>query len=174
MSFDIFFQPCRSGTGLVERENPLTGEMQTGAPVEPLSDEEVRAIRGVLAASGSHGPDEFGCYVIDLADGGDAEVYGGDPETGVMVALRSLTPNLLRFLFNLLEAADWVMLPAMEGNPAIVSSPGLARGFADGFPEVVCGSPEELGAILSGGYDAWDTYRNQIVGEGRPQESGDQ
>ena len=58
------------------------------------------------------------------------------------------------------------MLPAMEGNPAIVTSPGLASELADEFPEVVCGSPEDLGAILSGGYDAWRRYRNQVVGEG--------
>ena len=75
------------------------------------------------------------------------------------------TPNLLRFLFDRLRAADWVLLPVIEGNPAIVSSPGLAIGFADNFPEVVCGSPEELGAILSGDYDAWKRYRDQIVGE---------
>jgi len=58
-----------------------------------------------------------------------------------------------------------VLLPVIEGNPAIVSSPGLAIGFSDSFPEVVCGSPEELGAILSGDYDAWKRYRDQIVGE---------
>ena len=64
-------------------------------------------------------------------------------------------------------------LPVIEGNPAIVSSPGLAIGFADNFPEVVCGSPEELGAILSGDYDAWKRYRDQIVGEsGGPEDHG--
>ena len=41
----------------------------------------------------------------------------------------------------------------------------LAIGFTDSFPEVVWGSPEELGAILSGDYDAWKRYRDQIVGE---------
>ena len=84
-----------------------------------------------------------------------------------MVALRGLTPDLLRFLYDLLGAADWVLLPAMEGNPAIVSSPGLSSGFADRFPEVVCGSPEELGTILSGGFDAWRAYRDRIVGDGQ-------
>ena len=94
-----------------------------------------------------------------------AEVFGNNLRTGLTVALRRLTPNLLRFLFDLLRAADWVLLPVIEGNPAIVSSPGLASGFADSFSEVVCGSPEELGAILSGDYDAWKRYRDQIVGE---------
>jgi hypothetical protein len=43
----------------------------------------------------------------------------------------------------------------------------LPSEFADSFPEVVCGSPKELGAILSGGYEGWDRYRDQIVCEGR-------
>lgn len=94
-----------------------------------------------------------------------AEVFGNNLSTGLTVALRRLTPNLLRFLFDLLRAADWVLLPVIEGNPAIVSSPGLAIGFADSFPEVVWGSPEELGAILLGDYDACKRYRDQIVGE---------
>lgn len=89
-------------------------------------------------------------------------------EEGCGVTLRSgLSPDCLRFLFDLLKAAEWVMLPAMEGNPAIVSSPGLASEFTDKFPEVVCRSPEELGAVLSGGYEAWERYRDRVVGDGR-------
>jgi hypothetical protein len=166
MSFDLFFQACRSGTQPVERKNPVTGEVQTSVPVEPLSAEDVRAIRGVLARAGAREPDEFGCFVVELGDGGGAEVFARDLANGCMVALRGLTPDLLQFLYDLLAAARWVLLPAMEGNPAVVKSPGLASGFADDFPEVVCGSPEELGALLSGGYDAWRKYRDQIVGEG--------
>jgi hypothetical protein len=64
----------------------------------------------------------------------------------------------------LLNAAEWVMLPAMEGNPAIVSSQGLASEFADGSPEVICNSPEELGTVLSGGFQAWKGYRDRVAG----------
>jgi hypothetical protein len=39
--------------------------------------------------------------------------------------------------------------------------------FAGKFPEVICDSPDELGMILSGDYDAWKRYRDQIVDEGR-------
>ena len=77
-----------------------------------------------------------------------------------------LSPDCLQFLIDLLKAAEWVMLPAMEGNPAIVTSPGLASEFSDSFPEVVCNSPEELGAVLSGGYESWERYRDQVMGEG--------
>lgn len=135
-------------------------------PAEPLSADEVRAVRGVLEKLEARGPDEHGCYVVAFGDGGGAEVYGNDLSTGCMVAVRGLTPDLLRFLYDLLKATDWVLLPAMEGNPGIVSAPGRANGSADSFPEVVCGSPEDLGAILSGGFEAWKRYRDRMVGEG--------
>jgi hypothetical protein len=166
MSFDLFLQPCRSGIEPVERKNRVTGETQTIVPVERLSAEDVLAIRGVLAKAGAGGPDEFGCFVVEPGDGGGAEVFAKNLTTGCMVAIRDLTPDLLGFLYDLLIAAEWVLLPAMEDNPAIVKSSGLASGFADDFPEVVCSSPEELGEILSGGFDAWRRYRDQIVGEG--------
>jgi hypothetical protein len=154
MSFDLSYQPCRLGTESVERQNPFTGEVQASLPVEHLSAEDTRAVHEVLERGGARGPDESGCFVVELGDGGGAEVFASHLETGCTVALRGLTPDLLRLLFDLLRAADWVLLPAMDGNPAIVASPGLASGFAS-FPEVVCGSPEELGAILSGGFEAW-------------------
>jgi hypothetical protein len=166
MSFDLFFQPCRSGTEPVERKNPFTGEVQASVPVEPLSAEDEQAIRGVLARTGAREPDEFGCFVVELGDGGAAEIFARDLANGCMVALRGLTPDLLRLLYDLLAAARWVLPPAMECNPAVVTSPGLASGFADGFPEGICGSPEELGEILSGGFGAWKVYRDKIVGDG--------
>lgn len=167
MSFDLFFVPCHFGTEPVERKNPFTGEVQNIFPNLPLSVEDVKAVHGVLSAAGARGPDDFSCYVVEFDDGGVAEVFASDLETGsgCMVVLRGLTADLLRFLFDLLGAADWVLFPAMEGNPAIVRSPGLARGFADSFPEVVCDSPEELGTNLSGGFEAWKRFRDRIVGE---------
>ena len=30
---------------------------------------------------------------------------------------------------------------------------------------MACGSPEELGTVLSGGYEAWERYQVQIGGE---------
>jgi hypothetical protein len=125
----------------------------------------VQAVREILVAARARGPDEFGCFVVELGDGGGAEVFATNLEAGCMVAVRGITPDLLRFLFDLLTAANWVLLPAMEGNPAIVKSTVLASGLADSFPEIACGSPEVLGTILSGGFDAWKRYRNQVVGD---------
>src|SRR3954453_13179778 len=167
MGFDIFFVRSRLRSERVERRNPFTGEVMSVRPQEPLTDSELRAVREVLRKAGTPGPDEYGCSLIGFGDGGTATVNTDGLEEGCSVTIRrGLSPDCLRFLIDLLNAAEWVMFPAMEGNPAIVSSPGLASGFADGFPEVVCGSPGELGAILSGGYDAWRRYRDRIVGEG--------
>jgi hypothetical protein len=163
MSFDILYQPCRFGAEPVEQKNPFTGQVQTVLPVKPLSDDDLRVVQEVLEKAGAVVPDEFGCYVVQLGDGGAAEVHAGHLETGCMVALHGgLTRDLLQFLFDLLRSADWIMLPAMEGNPAISALPGRAESFADSFPEVVCRSAVELGAVLSGGSEEWERYRIQL------------
>jgi hypothetical protein len=166
VSFDIFYQPCRFGTEPIEQKNPFTGEVQTVLPAKPLTPDDMKAVRDVLESAKASGPDEQGCYVIEFGDGGMAEVYAGDRlATGCMTALRrDLTPDLLWFLFDLLRAADWIMLPAMEDNPAITALPGRAEGFADSFPEVVCNSAEELGEVLTKGFDRWQQYRDRIAG----------
>ena len=170
MSFDIFYQPCRFGTEPVEHKNPFTGEVKTVLPVRPLSSHDLKAVRHVLESATAVGPDEHGSYLVRFADGGVAEIYGGnDPETGCMAALRrGLTPDLLRFLFDLLRAADWIMLPTMKDNPAITAMPGRAASFADSFPEVVCYSAVELGAVLTGGFEEWKRIRDQIVEKVEP------
>jgi hypothetical protein len=163
MSFDVFYQPCRFGTESVEFKDRDTGELRSEFSVKPLTPDDLKAVRAVLGSAAA--PYSDGTYVVEFADGGTAEVFGGDDlETGCMAALRGdLTPELLQFLFALLKAADWIMLPAMEGNPAITALPGRAEGFADSFPEVICDSAEELGVVLSGGFEAWQEYRERVV-----------
>jgi hypothetical protein len=97
------------------------------------------------------------------ADGGSAEIFADDLSTGCTAVVRGITPDLLRFLFYMLGAADWVMLPAMEGNPAITSSSVDIEGLSEGFTRIVCGSPDELGVILDEGIEAWKRYRDQVV-----------
>ena len=43
----------------------------------------------------------------------------------------------------------------------------LAAVLVASLAEFIYGSPVESGATLSGGYEAWQRYRDQIVGEGR-------
>src|SRR2546429_9518843 len=72
MRFDIFFQPCCFGSVAVEKKIPFTGEVQPVAANEPLNATEVKA----------HGPDEHGCDVGELDDGGRAAGSGTGDRLG--------------------------------------------------------------------------------------------
>lgn len=142
MSFDLFYQPVRFG---------------------PLDPSETQAVRNVLARQG-RGPDEHACWVVSMADGGSAEVFGSELHDGCMVAIGGLTTDLLAFLYELLDAADWVVLPTSEEPLAIAARPTAEQSKPEGFPDVVvCGSPEELGELLRGGVDTWRRYRNNVL-----------
>jgi hypothetical protein len=84
-----------------------------------------------------------------------------------MVALRGITPDVLRFLLDLLRAGNWVMIPAMEDSAAMASSLDAFQSGLDDMDHVICDSPEELGAFLDGGFQAWKKYRDQVVGDNR-------
>ena len=166
MSFDIFFQSCRYADKPVEKKNPFTGKVETVLPSEPLTAAEVAAVQGILKQANARGPDEHDCYVVDLADGGRAEVFAKNLSKSCMVALRGMTPHLLQFLYDLLKAGNWVMIPAMEDAAAITTSPERLKGVPEDFPKiVVCNSATELGVLLSKGVQAWQEYRDQIVGD---------
>ncbi|WP_165231879.1 hypothetical protein [Aquisphaera insulae] len=164
MSFDLFYVPCRFGTEAVEKANPFTGEVKVVLPNLPLSIHDRDAVRDVIDRAGGVVSDGFESYLVQFRDGGVAEIFSRSKlETGCMVAIRrGLTTELLRFLFDLLGAADWILLPAMEGNPAMTALPGRAAAF-DRFPEVVCHSAEELGAVLIWGFEGWRQYRDRVV-----------
>jgi hypothetical protein len=163
MGFDIFYQPCRFGKEPIEQKNPFTGEVRMIRPVEPLITDNVRAVRVILQNAPGGGSDEAENYAANFDDGGEVFVLAKALEQGCMVSIHlGLTPDVLRFLFDLLKAADWIMLPVMEGIPAITTIAGRGAAFSDSFPEVVCESPEELGSVLSGGFDSFERYRDQI------------
>lgn len=156
MSFDIFFQPCR-----------FTGDAQAVLSNEPLSPAELKAVQQVLERADAHGPDQHGCYVVQLDDGGGAEVFSSSGlASGCMVALGGITADLLQFLFELLDAGNWVMIPAMADTAAITTAPGSLKGVPGDFPRVVvCSSAQDLGILLADGVQAWEKYRAQVVAD---------
>lgn len=165
MSFDIFFQPCRYGTELVEQRNPVTGQVKSVLPNEPLTPAELQAVQSVLDRVTIHRPNKSGCHVVGVEDDGKAEVFGDDLGSGCMVALRGITPALLQFLIDLLRAGNWSMVAVMDDIVAIVSSLESVKSVPDDFPKIiVCNSADELGILLSGGFAAWKKYRDQAVG----------
>jgi hypothetical protein len=85
-----------------------------------------------------------------------------------MVALRGITPDVLRLLLDLLRAGNWVMIPAMENTAAIATSPEAFQSVPDGFPDsAICDSIEDLGMFLDRGFQGWKKYRDRVVGDNR-------
>ncbi|HVK11953.1 MAG TPA: hypothetical protein VM597_24480 [Gemmataceae bacterium] len=163
MSFDLFFQPCRYGRKPVKRKNPFTGADNLILPTEPLTAAELKAVRAVLKKAGGQ-PDDGGSYLVEFEDGGGAEVIVTDLAEGCMVAVGSLTPDLLGFLADLLRAGNWALLPAMDGDIAITVSPDSVKNAPDDFPEVVtCDSADDLGVLLGDGFKAWKKYRDRVT-----------
>ncbi|MGC1619983.1 MAG: hypothetical protein WA765_15950 [Candidatus Acidiferrum sp.] len=152
MSFDVFLQ-----------------KFAAGEPVEVDRD----SVLAVLQTREFIGPDEFGFYIVKFPGGVDVELSakglnGGAIFTGCAFHIRGMSPHLISFIFEIARAGDMVVLPAMEDFVPILSSPEqkqqLPPDSAQHSPgAVVCRSPAELGALLSGGYAGWQEYRNQIL-----------
>lgn len=155
MSFDVFLQ-----------------RFVGGEPAE-VSKESVRA---VLTASSHSGPDENGYFVVKFPDGVDVELSaegleGSGNFTGCAFHVRGLSSNLAAFIFEIAKAGDMVVLPAMEGFVPILSAleqrnelpPDLQNYLQNSAAGPIwCRSASELEALLSGGYVAWQKYRNQV------------
>ena len=154
VSFDIFFQPCRFAATAARAEDPDRTPIE-GPDNEPLTPVEEEAVRSLLTRACRGGPDGHGCWLVEVGDGGSAEVFGQDLGKSCMFAVRGMTPDLVRLMFDILVAGNWVMLPAHEGSGAIAASMDAVRVVPEGFPDVVvCESADALGALLTGGVEA--------------------
>ncbi|MDB4995209.1 MAG: hypothetical protein JWM74_2641 [Myxococcaceae bacterium] len=166
MSFDLHFQPCRFDGTTEKRFNPFTKQMQDVPRNEPLSPEEASAVLDVLKRAGAEGPDEEGCHLVRFDDGSSAEIFAKSVETGCMVAIRGagVTPALAKLLFDVMVAGRWVLL----GEEEVVLAPSheCLKGTPKAFGQVVVAhSPDDIGAVLSGGYEAWRKYRSRALRE---------
>jgi hypothetical protein len=162
MSFDIFFQTFVEAGPPVEQKNPFTGKTESVPSFQPLSAAELKAVREILRRAKAHREKE-GNYLVEFADGGRVEIYADDLATGFMAALRRvLTPELTQFLFDLLQAGNWVLL-ATADNPTLATSPDrLADLPPELSPGKVCHSAEELATFLTRGFtSSWEKYRDQ-------------
>ncbi|MEO6574910.1 MAG: hypothetical protein ABIP89_13785 [Polyangiaceae bacterium] len=166
MSFDVHFQPCRYDGTTRERINPFTKKSQDVPYNEPLSVAEISAVLAVFKSAGATGPDDEGCRVVSLADGGHAEIFGGDRGDGCMFAIRGagVTPLLAGLLFDVMVAGNWVLMEAGEDDVVIAPSLDCLKGAPRSFGQiVVAASGGEVAALLSGGFGAWKKYRDAVV-----------
>jgi hypothetical protein len=166
MSFDLHFQPCRFDGTTEKRFNPFTKQIQDVPRNAPLSAAEASAVLDVLKRAGAEGPDEHGCHVVKLADGAQVEIFAEDVASGCMVAIRGagVTPLLAKLLFDVMVAGSWVLLG--EEDVVLAPSHDCMQGTPKGFGQVVVAtSPDDIGAVLSGGYDVWRKYRARVLRE---------
>ena len=152
MSFDVYLQRFDKGEPAeVSREPVLT----------------------VLRSAKFTGPDDLGFYVVEFPDGQDVEfsaegLQGSGEFTGCAFHIRGISPHLVRFMFEVAKAGDMVLVATMEPFVPILSRPEqrqqVPAELAENDPApVVCGSPEELHSLLSGGYESWQEYRDQVL-----------
>lgn len=156
MSFDVYLQ-----------------RFDKGQPAK-VSREQVLS---VLRSTKFSGPDDFGFYVVKFPDGQDVEfsaegLQGSGEFTGCSFQIRGMSPHLVRFMFEVAKAGDMVLIATMEPFVPILSRPEqqeqLPAELAENDPApVVCGSPEELDSLLSGSYESWQKYRDQVLRQNR-------
>jgi len=156
MSFDIFLQ-----------------KFSAGKPAQVSRDQ----VLAVLKATKFSGPDDFGFYLVEFPDGGDVEfsakgLQGVGDFTNCAFHIRGISSYLMRFMLEIAKAGDMVILPAMENFVPILSMSEqrkeLPKELAENDPEpILCGSPDELESLLSGGYAGWKRYRDKVLRENR-------
>jgi hypothetical protein len=151
MSFDIFLQ-----------------RFEGGEPA-PISRDSVRR---VLHAHDYSDPTRTGFYNVRFPDGVEVEFSASGLENekkfdNCSFHVRGTGPYLITFIWDMADAGDMVILPAMEEPVAILTSPGqlshLPPDAIKNFRPVVCSSPNQLGELLFKGYDGWSEYREQVV-----------
>ncbi len=167
MALDVVLIPCRFTGSSVVKKNPFTGEEKTVDSHEPLNASEIESVQRVLKNADSVGPDDNGYWFVET-ENGTAEIACDDLENGCVVTLRGLSPTIEKFLFDLLNAAEWVMLPATEAFFSITTSPKYVKQLPNNLPTpVLCQSPKELEFLLNDGVQAWKKYRDHVLGGGQ-------
>ena len=171
MSFDVFLHTCNLGTRKMRAKNPFTGESMTTFDDPGLSDEQWTAVSQLLKDFKAEGPDDYGCYTLSFGDGGEADLHAeglaGDGKIdGCSLETRSLTPEVVNFLFRLSRIGNMVIIAATEGVGTLVTSEEQLQRVAARFPDAkVVRTATALAKELRHGFRTWKKYRDQVVEE---------
>lgn len=140
MSFDVFLQ-------YAQRETPR---------------DAVAKVDQVVRAFGGGARQEAG-YFFDLSDDGAIELFLEADGDNAMLALRSLTPETVRFIRETMKATGWVLLTADDDACAALSAIP-SEDVQEGFPGIkIVTTDADIEAFLQGGFDGWADYRDQVV-----------
>ena len=154
MSFDVYLERFEAGKSAQVSREPVLAVLKTAKYTTPHN-----------------------CYVVEFPDGTDVEFSASELEgsgdfTGCAFFIHGNSPHLTKFIFEIARAGDMVIFATMEPFVPILSRSEqrqqLPAELAENDPEpVVCCSPEELDSLLSGGYESWQKYRDQVLRQNR-------
>jgi hypothetical protein len=145
MWITVAFVPDRY-EGTIARPNPFTGVLQQFPNPQPIREEEVAAVRAVLTGASASEPNDEGVCTVRLSDGNEATVLVANLATGCQVTKEGeLTAALVRLLFDILVAGNWVVDCGEQKLAANLSNSKALR------PEdvVLTSTVEELAAQLA-------------------------
>lgn len=141
---------------------------------EPINEPAV--VLNVLREFCNDKADEFGFYVVALADGSSIRFSASGLESGSDFSscsfhLRGITPDVVSFIYRIAHAGDMVIFNPQgmdePKNPsAICLTSEQKREITENVAKnpVVCNSPKHLGQLLGVGFDGWSGYRDRVVG----------
>lgn len=149
MSFDVYLKRFEAGKSAQVSREPVLAVLKTAKYTNPHN-----------------------CYVVEFPDGADVEFSASELEGSGDFAdgaffIHGKSLHLTKFIFEIARAGDMVRLAAMEPFVPILTRAEqrqqLPAELAGNDPEpVICRSPEELDSLLSGGYEAWQNYRDRV------------
>ena len=169
MSFDILMHSSHHSGRKSEVFDPFTGGTRVTAIDDPLTDEERTAVQLLLSQYGAESADECGYYTPTFDDGTSIilhfEGLVDDPKfLGGMISLRANSDAIVKFLFEIADAGNFVMIPMMEGNPEIDTKKTTADSVSGRMPDIlVAQSAEDIALIISPGFEAWDRCRKRAT-----------
>jgi hypothetical protein len=169
MSFDIHLSTCNLGKTKTTSTNRFTGQTVETFVDDGLTVGECAAVTDLLSSVKAKGSNEHGPFVVKFRDKGLAEVFidgldGSAPCDGCMVSIRSVSPKLIDFVYELARQGNMLMIPVMEESISIVVSSEQQKKVRDRWPDaVVVGSSQELQILVQDGFGAWQAYREKAV-----------
>jgi hypothetical protein len=131
------------------------------------------AVRVALTRWGWDG--SAGCpYQLGTDDGITVEFYAsgldecGEPFYGGNLEVRGFSVALCRLVLDLARAGPFAISHDGDAGATILVSEeqraSLPADMADDPRVMVCETPEELGAALEGGFEAWRAFRDRVCG----------
>ncbi len=146
MKLEILFQPACPPGGLFR--SPVSFPFFPAPKLSRAQGEEVQSVLQFHRATQTSRP---GFFVVSLDPDTQLQLRAFGLQKGCIVTVHDFTPVVVRFLFDLLCAADWIMLLPPPYTQALAARPMTFRSSRwnrAGVPAAVCESAEQLGVRL--------------------------